>query len=282
MHASDQLLHAIDLAGAPVCVGLDPVLERLPRSLQPGEPPVARIEAFCARIIEAVSGVAPAVKPQSACFERYGHDGVAALERIIAMAHSAGLVVILDAKRGDIGVSAEHYASAAFAPPAPAHWITVNSYLGADGITPFLRDGHGAFALVRTSNPGGDALQNLKLADGRTVAAAVADLVAEIGASHMGDGGYSDLGAVVGATKGADIALLRQRMPHTIFLVPGYGAQGGSLNDILASFNPDRRGALINASRSIIYAFEPDDPSWIDAVRNAAVEMKGELGRGLG
>ncbi len=166
-------------------------------------------------VLDAVRGLAPAVKIQAACFERHGAEGYAALARTLAAAHE-GFQVILDWKRGDIGVSAEHYAQASRAALA-SDWTTVNSYLGTDGIEPFLQPGadehgHGAFALVRTSNPSGDALQSLRLQDGRTVSEAVADMVAAAGVLRLGSRGYSDLGAVVGATKRADAAALRTRM----------------------------------------------------------------------
>jgi len=149
-------------------------------------------------------------------------------------------------------------------------------------LLPFLGAGHGAFALVRTSNPSGDAVQSLRLADGRTVAEAVADLVAACGAERCGTSGFSALGAVVGATKPADAAALRGRMPRQMFLVPGYGAQGGGIDDVLPCFRPDGRGALVTASRSVIYAFDPADRQWVDAVRRAADALRRELAAGLG
>jgi orotidine-5'-phosphate decarboxylase len=214
------------------------------------------------------------VKFQSACFERYGWEGVRSLDRLIAEAADFGFVVILDAKRGDIGLTAEHYARATNR--TGAQWVTINAYLGADGMAPFLEQG-GAFALVRTSNPGGDALQSLVLKDGRTLADAVSDVVADVGRAHVGECGYSRLGAVVGATKREDAARLRERMPQQILLVPGYGAQGGAVDDVLPCFHPDGRGAIITASRSVIYAFERDDENWVAAVRSAAEAFAAEI-----
>jgi orotidine-5'-phosphate decarboxylase len=188
--------------------------------------------------------------------------------------------VILDAKRGDIGLSARHYAAAAFAPchgaPAP-QWITINGYLGADGMRPFLASGHGAFALVRTSNPGGTVLQAQRLADGRTVAECLAGIVAELGREHLGASGYSTLGAVVGATQRAELEGLRRVMPQQIFLVPGYGAQGGTAEDVAACFHDRGRGAIVTASRSVIYAEAPDG-DWPRAVRDAARRLADEVG----
>ena len=183
--------------------------------------------------------------------------------------------MILDFKRGDIGISAEHYAASARA--AGAHWTTISAYLGADGILPFLSEGHGAFALVRTSNPSGDALQALALSDGRTVAEAVADLVTELGKPSIGARGFSNLGAVVGATKRDEIASLRKRMPNTLFLVPGYGAQGGSADDVRACFTSGSRGALITASRSVLYPKPAVGTPWQQAIRDAARSFADEI-----
>lgn len=283
-HAADRLLAAISRVRAPTCVGLDPVLDRLPAPLRHGGDPVEAIERFSRDLLTAVAPVVACVKLQSACYERYGSRGVAALERVSRHAEGLGLEVILDAKRGDIGISAEHYAAAAFDPGAPMHadWITINAYLGRDGIEPFLKPGRGAFALVRTSNPGGDAIQAAPLASGDSVAMHVAAHVASIGESSIGSQGYSALGAVVGATKRQDAASLRRLMPRQIFLVPGFGAQGAGVDDVLACFHPDGRGAVITASRSVIYAFKPDDPGWTRAVADAAAAFAEQIGRAVG
>jgi len=283
-HAADRLLDRIARAGAPICVGLDPVAEKLPASLRPAPGDAAAAEAverFSIGVLDAVRGIAPVVKVQAACFERHGPAGAAAIARVLSHAAASGFEVILDFKRGDIGVSADHYAASARGPFA-ADWTTVSAYLGTDSITPFLAPGHGAFALVRTSNPSGDALQSLRLADGRTVSEAVADLVAAAGASHVGAGGFSALGAVVGATKRADAAALRARMPAQLFLVPGYGAQGGGVDDVLPCFHADGRGAIVTASRSVIYAFDAGERDWTGAVRRAAERFRDEISAGLG
>ncbi len=279
MHVADRLLCAIQRCGAPWCVGLDPVVERLPHSLARHAAPRA-IEEFSKAVLRACAGVAPCVKVQSACYERFGPDGMKALASVLHAAHEGGFQVILDAKRGDIGISAEHYAAAAFS-PGHADWVTVNAYLGADGLAPFVSADHGAFALVRTSNPGGDALQTLRLDDGRTVCDAVADLVDEAGRATIGGSGFSALGAVVGATKPADAARLRGRMPNALFLVPGYGAQGGTIADIKPCFNADGRGAIVTASRSIIYAFDAAEADWVGAIQRAATKTHHELAHGL-
>ena len=284
-HAADRLLSRIESAGAPVCVGLDPVAERMPAELRPAAgdaAAAAAVEAFSRGVLDAVAGVVPAVKVQAACFERHGPDGVAALARVLGHARAAGAFeVILDFKRGDIGISAEHYAASAQG-PLPAGWTTVSAYLGTDGILPFVSGDRGAFALVRTSNPSGDALQSLRLADGRTVAEAVGDLVAAAGAATVGAAGFSNLGAVVGATKRADAAALRARMPAQVFLVPGFGAQGGCVDDVLPCFRGDGRGALVTASRSVIYAFGPGDRDWRACVRRAAEDLRTQVAAGLG
>ncbi len=281
-HPADRLLNAIDARRAPICVGLDPVLERLPNAVAPDAEPIERIRAFCLGVLRAVAEYVPCVKPQSACFERYrdGGRGVTVLNEVIVEAKRLGMEVILDAKRGDIGVTAEHYAAMAFGEgddADTADWITINSYLGADGITPFLKPGRGAFALVRTSNPGGDLLQSQALASGGTVADAVAALVHEIGAGSIGERGYSALGAVVGATRPEDATRLRRTMPRQLFLVPGYGAQGGGAKDVLPCFHEDGTGAVITASRSVIYAFDPKDQDWMKGVAGAARSMIDEI-----
>jgi orotidine-5'-phosphate decarboxylase len=285
-HAADRLVAAVDRAGSPVCVGIDPVLERLPAALRPEGPAVTQaveaLVAFATGVLDAIAGHVGCVKLQAACFERYGHHGVEAMERVIGAARQRGFLVILDAKRGDVSVSAEHYAAAAFEPAPGAagpDWITVNSYLGDDAIEPFLRPGAGVFALVRTSNPGGDAVQARRLADGRTVAEAVAGMVAELGQRSVGRCGLSALGAVVGATRPAEMAGLRALMPRQIFLVPGYGAQGGGAADVKPCFLEGGRGAIVAASRSVIYAFDPAAAEWKGAVADAARRFADEVSR---
>lgn len=246
---------------------------------------VAAIETFCRGVIEAVRDHVAIIKPQSACFERYGWQGVRALETIGHLAQQAGLLVLLDGKRGDIGISSEHYAAGHLIGAddmSGADALTVNPYLGVDGLEPFIqaavKHAKGLFALVRTSNPGGDALQTLMLQDGRCVAHAVAQILAQAGASHLGSSGYSLLGAVVGATKASEAAQLRKMMPQQWFLVPGFGAQGGTAADVKVCFNPDGLGAIITASRSILYAYErPATDHWKMAITTATMKMKQEI-----
>ena len=298
-HFADRLLRSCRTKAAPICVGIDPVYERLPESLRAaigaGDLAHGRVEAisrFCELVLESVAAHVPCVKIQSACFERYRSPGVACYHRLIDRAQKLGLLVIADAKRGDIGVSADHYAAGCLAPSPYGDQpdlrgpdaLTVNAYLGPNDLGPFLetaqRHGKGLFALVRTSNAAGDAIQSLPLADGRTVAQAVAQLIAEAAADsrYVASCGYSLLGAVVGATKAEDAALLRALMPQQIFLVPGFGAQGGGAQDVRACFKPDGTGALITASRSILYAYEKSDTvNWIDCIQEAVVEMKQQV-----
>lgn len=284
-HFSDALAARCDALSSIACVGLDPVLEQLPPQVRATHhDPVAAIRAFCMGIIDAVAPIVPVIKPQSACFERYGSRGVAILEECCHAARNAGLLVLLDVKRGDIGISAEHYAAAAH--HCGVHALTVSGYMGPDTIEPFANAHLGVFVLVRTSNPGSDLVQSQPLADRRTVAHLIADHVRDLGASRRGTQGLSDIGAVVGATKAADAAALRQRMPDQIFLVPGFGAQGGTASDIAQMVRANTRssagssGVLVNASRSVIYpkaSATSDDADWQSRVAAAAKALNADL-----
>ena len=277
-HFSDRLLAAIGAVGTPACVGLDPVLERVPHAVRAAHPdPPASVFAFCLGVIDAVAGIVPAIKPQSACFERLGPAGMLVLHEVCTHATRRGLAVVLDAKRGDIGVSAEHYAASAVA--IGAHAITVNAYLGTETVVPYLDAGLGVFVLVRTSNPDSDAVQLARLEDGRSVAEMMADHVALLGASYTGTGGASDVGAVVGATKAADGPALRKRMPRAMFLVPGYGTQGGTAEDVRGLLDSRGGGVLVSASRSVLYPTSPEDPDWAHAVGVAAQRFADDLRR---
>ena len=303
-HFSDRLNDALRQSGAPVCVGLDPVWERLPASLRGGTAKPSAAEAaeaftkFSLGVLEAVRPFARCVKPQSACYERYLWPGVKAYHDVVVAAQKMGFIVIGDGKRGDIGISAEHYAAGCLADtsfadlhsPTGPDALTINAYLGDDGIQPFIdvakKQGKGLFALVRTSNPGGDAIQGLTLADGRTVGEAVGGVVARLGSAEgcVGKGGYSLLGAVVGATKPRDAVRLREIMKQQIFLVPGFGAQGGSADDVKPCFHADGSGAVITASRSVLFAYDkkPTDVDWRTYVATAAREMRDQVGAIVG
>lgn len=285
---ADRLAEAMEKTGSFACVGIDPVVEKLPAQLLQGRSPIDAINLFCEGVLQAVAGRVPAVKFQSACFERHGPQAMAHLQTLISHAKELGLLVILDAKRGDIGLTAEHYAHAAFH-QAGADCLTVNPYLGPDTLEPYLTVGgpaKGLFVLVRTSNPGSDFVQNLSLADGRTVAQSMGELVAGIGRKSMGNNGLSSIGAVVGATKASDAAMLRRVMPDQFFLIPGYGAQGGKAEDIRPMLRNRASGAgiasagvLVTASRSVIYP-ETDrvsGVSWTEKIRKAAENLNSEL-----
>lgn len=281
---ADRLLAACD-AKAPVCVGLDPVVERLPDALSGGGSPADAFESFCRQVVDAVAPHVAAVKPQWACFERLGPKGVAVCHRLVEYAKQQGLIVVSDAKRGDIGISSDHYAKALLAGDAGADALTVSPYLGSDALEPFVKvaadDGKGLFVLVRTSNPGSDDLQNLPLAGGGTVAQAVGAMVHTLGQGSglVGELGYSSIGAVVGATKPDDLATMRQAMPRAIFLLPGVGAQGGDVASLSPCFDAKGRGGLITASRSVLYAFadDADSQQWATVVADAASQLADQV-----
>jgi len=280
---ADRVVRQVRAKRSHVVVGLDPVLKRIPPCVR--EKAAAEhgrtargaahaLLAFNRLIIDAVADQVGFVKPQAAFYEVYGHWGMEAFWETVKYARSRGLIVIADAKRGDIGSTAEAYAAAYFGHPNPleswedpelwADSLTVNPYLGSDGLVPFVERcrarGTGVFVLVKTSNPSSGELQDQELFSGESVAQQVAKLVDHLGSDLVGDSGYSSVGAVVGATYPEDLARYRQEMPRALFLVPGYGAQGGKGADVVHAFNPDGLGAVVNASRSIIFAYEKRSP----------------------
>ncbi|HEY8346948.1 MAG TPA: orotidine-5'-phosphate decarboxylase [Symbiobacteriaceae bacterium] len=296
---ADRVIHRVRSKRSHVVVGLDPVLQRIPPCLREqaarehgrtARGAAAALLAFNKLIIDAVADQVAAVKPQSAFYEMYGPWGVEAFWETVRYARSRDLLVIADVKRGDIGSTAEAYAAAYLGHPNPLDswedpglWVdcvTVNPYLGSDGLVPFVRRcqarGTGMFVLVKTSNPSAGELQDQVLLSGENVAQQVAKLVDYLGATLVGTSGYSAVGAVVGATYPEDLARYRKEMPRALILVPGYGAQGGTGADVVHAFNPDGLGALVNASRSIIYAYEkigPDPAPWeVGTAAAAAVE----------
>jgi orotidine-5'-phosphate decarboxylase len=283
----DRLADAVRRKGNPLCVGLDPRWESLPGAVRGRFSPdsldgvAGAVETFSLRILELVADLVPVVKPQSAFFEACGPAGMAALQRAIRRAKDLGLIVILDAKRGDIASTAGAYADAAFAGPRidgrrlpvwDADALTVNPYLGRDAVEPFLvgarEADRGVFVLVRTSNPGSGMFQGLE-AGGRKLYRHVAAAVAEWNRPGIATCGLGDVGAVVGATHPAELAELRAALPACWFLVPGYGAQGGTAQDLAAAFRADGLGAVVNSSRGVTFPFHPDDPSWEQAVLSA-------------
>ena len=225
------------------------------------------------------------MKPQTAFFEALGADGFAALERVCAYARSAGLLVIVDGKRGDIGSTARAYAAAYLEPrgeePALADALTVNTYLGADSVEPFLQacrlHGAGLFCLVRTSNAGAGDVQELKLSDGRRVWQHVAELVQEWGADLVGERGLSSVGAVVGATVPRAVAEARKLLPRSVLLLPGVGAQGATPADVARAFTSGPASALVTASRSVIFAYRAGNDDWRTAAGAEAARLRSEI-----
>lgn len=286
-HFSDRLAAAIRSKGNAVCVGLDPRWESLPQEIRDRHPAnnlasmAAAFEEFCLRVLELVAPLVPVVKPQSAFFEMCGPDGMAVLQRILRDARARGLLTILDAKRNDIASTAAAYADAAFGgvqigeslqPVWDADALTINPYLGRDAVETFLnsarRSARGVFVLVRTSNPGAGQFQDLKCA-GRPLYLHVAEAVGQWTRENLGACGYGDVGAVVGATYPAEMGHLRELLPEAFFLVPGFGAQGGSAADSARAFHPDGLGALINSSRGILFPFAPQEKDWEGAIQQA-------------
>jgi orotidine-5'-phosphate decarboxylase len=264
-HFADRLAVAVEGKGAPLCVGLDPDPALMPPGLAVGE--------FCRGIVDAVAEVAVAVKPQSAFFEAQGADGWATLAGVCRYAREAGLLVIVDAKRGDVPSTARAYA-AAFAPLADA--VTVSPYLGEDCLEPFLaHEGLGVLALVKTSNPGSADVQDLPLADGRPLWQHVAGLVDRWGAGFVGTTGLSSLGAVVGATFPDVLETVRSLLPRAVLLLPGVGAQGGWPEDLAPAFTAGPASALVSASRSVIYADAGN--GWQEAAAVEAARLADEL-----
>ncbi len=304
-HYADRLIHAIRAKESSVCVGLDPVVDRLPaeflRQVEndvpengPLEAGARAISSFCRRVCDVTVEHAPVFKVQMAYFEIFGPAGVRAAAEVAAHARSLGALVIGDLKRGDIGSTASAFATAYFGSTELAgtrehafEWdaITVNPYMGLDAIEPFLPHcgtgteadpGRGLYALVRTSNPSSRDLQDLEV-EGRPLYTRVAELVDGWGSDRVGAEGFSSVGAVVGATFPAELETCRTAMPRTPFLVPGVGAQGGRPEDVHAALGEDGTGAVVNSSRGILYAFDGNEGSWEAAVEAAALELKTRL-----
>jgi orotidine-5'-phosphate decarboxylase len=288
---ADRLVDAIKSRNSRVVVGLDPRIENLPPELQRGaksdvERAAQAILEWGGEVIEAVRDHAVAVKPQIAFYERLGPYGLVTYSALCRHARKKGLLVIGDVKRGDVPDTARAYAEAhldSFSCDA----ITVNPYLGTDSMEPFIeeakkRDG-GLFVLVKTSNPGSGDFQD-RLIDGRPLYLHVADRVAQWGSGLMGKTGWSSVGAVVGATHPEQAVQVREALPHAFFLAPGYGAQGATAADLKACFGRDGLGAICNASRSVIFAYEKEPwkskfagAPWSRAVAAAAEAMKKDI-----
>jgi orotidine-5'-phosphate decarboxylase len=299
-HFSDRLMTAIRRRGNPLCVGLDPRFESLPVAIRRRhgndslEAVAAAFEEFCGRVLDLVAPLVAVVKPQAAFFEAAGPPGMAAMQRLLRKASGMGLVTILDGKRNDIASTAAAYADAGFAgtpvegqvlPVWQAHAITINPYLGRDAVEPFLasarRSAGGVFVLVRTSNPDAGLFQDLKV-DGRPLYQHVGAAVAAWARESVGACGLGYVGAVVGATYPDEMAALRQQMPEVFFLVPGFGSQGGSAEDVRPAFRADGSGAIVNSSRGILFPFAADDANWevhVVAATKAAIAQLAPLCR---
>jgi orotidine-5'-phosphate decarboxylase len=301
----DRLARRVSERRSQIVLGLDPDPARLwPRALElagdagragreddPAVRAARAVAAHCRLVLEAAADQCVAVKPQVACFERLGAPGWSALAEVIRAAADAGLMVIADAKRGDIDISARAYAQAFFGhTPTPfgdvaglgADALTVNPLLGRDSLAPFVdaarSAGGGVLALVRTSNPGAADLQDRVLADGPTVSEALARMVDELGRPGIGEAGLSDVGAVTGATVPEKLETLRAAMPHAVLLLPGIGPQGGSGRDLAPAFAPGPAGGLVSASRAIVYAHERGSGAAQDparAARDEAARLRG-------
>lgn len=298
----DKLIEQIIKMQNPTCVGLDTSFDYLPDSMKKGvtsfKSASDKIFKFNKNIIDEIYDIVPAVKIQMAYYEMYGAEGVFAFEKTVDYAKEKGLIVIADCKRNDIGSTAGCY-SAAYLGETPVNeknfrafksdMLTVNGYLGSDGIKPFLDDiklhDKSIFVLVRTSNPSGGEFQNLKLEDGKTIYEHMGDLVASWGRDSIGRFGYSDVGAVVGATHPEEAENLRNRLPRTFFLIPGYGAQGGSANMLKVCFDKKGLGGVVNSSRGIICAYQNvkyANLNYADAARAACLDMRADLQNAIG
>lgn len=259
----DRLIEQIKLKKNPCIVGIDPEWSKMPECYKRADvSPAHGIREWATDVIDAVADIVPAVKPQMAFFEVYGEEGVRVHRQIVQYAHEKGLLVVDDSKRGDIGNTARAYAFAHLAETGPinADFLTMSPFLGTDSMEPFVdvavRDSKGLFVLVKTSNPGSVEISEAINNRGEKIRNWLADYVHTVGERCMGKYGYSSIGAVVGATFPEEARQLRQIMKNNFFLVPGFGAQGGSAKHISAFFNEDGLGALISSSRGILYHHE--------------------------
>ena len=291
----DQLQQKIEEKDSRICVGLDPHLEMMPENvlaaelledIETNQKEIAdSVLKFNQDLIDAVADMTAVVKPQMAFYEKLGVPGMECLWQTMAYAKTKDLIVLLDGKRNDIGSTAGAYAEAYLEnKKIGVDSITINPYLGSDGVLPFLENKEkGAFALLRTSNPSAVDLQDLKLDDGRTVYQAVGDFLQDLGRDYLGECGYSNLAAVVGATYPKELKEIRSQLDSVFFLIPGFGAQGGGAADIKAGFDEDGRGAVVNSSRGINFAYRQEEYSYFGAenyakaARAAAEKMKKEI-----
>ena len=297
----DRLIEKIKQTDNPSVVGLDTNFDYLPDELRAGVADLRgaaqAIAEFNRNVIDNICDIVPAVKVQIAYYEMYGVEGMKTFAETLAYASKKGMYVMTDAKRNDIGATAECYAKAylgktfvngASETAFDSDFLTVNGYLGSDGIVPFLkwmkeRD-KGIFVLVKTSNPSSGELQDMRLSDGKTVYEYMGQLVEEWGKNCRGKYGYSDVGAVVGATHPTQAEILRKQMPHTFFLIPGYGAQGGTARDLKVCFDADGMGGIVNSSRGILCAYRQEKyngKSYSEAARLASIDIKNDLNQAI-
>lgn len=304
-NAMDLLIDKIREKNNPTVMGLDPRYEMLPECIKSkyGKDVKSVCEGileYNKALIDTTFDIIPAVKPQIAFYEMFGIEGIKCFKETCKYAKQKGLIVIADIKRGDIGTTAKGYSNAYLGKTLVSDkeesfydidWVTVNPYLGIDGVKPFIEDcqkyNKGIFVLVKTSNKSSGELQDLILEDGKTVYEKVAELVNEWGKELIGEYGYSQVASVVGATYPIQIKKLREIMPHSYFLIPGYGAQGGKAEDIALGFK-NGLGGIVNASRSLMCAYKSDkwkdkykDEEYAKATREEAIRMKDELNKAI-
>lgn len=298
----DRLIEKIIEMKNPTVVGLDPRLEYVPDYIQRRymeddggtlKAAAKAIFAFNQAIIDEIHDIVPAIKPQAAYYEMYGHYGIKTLEKTIRYAKLNGMFVITDGKRNDIGATMEAYTDAHLGTvkvgeneiePFAADALTVNGYLGTDGIEPLLKvcreKDKGIYVLVKTSNKSSGEIQDRKLDDGTPIYALMGDMCEKWGADTIGKYGYSAVGAVVGATYPEQLTELRKRLPHTMFLVPGYGAQGGGAEGLKGGFDENGLGAIVNSSRAVMCAYKKegcDDRDFAKAARREAIRMRDDI-----
>jgi len=309
-HFADRIAEAVKKKSTPLVVGIDPVYDRLPGAIRghremnddtDAAAATDAIFAFSAKVLKIVSGIVPAVKINIAYFEKYLWEGIESYYSLLSEAEALGLETIGDVKRGDIGHTAECYADAHLENPefvgledmVAADAITINGYAGEEGILPFAdkadQQGKGVFVWVRASNPGAGVLQDFADAAGVKMYEKLAEVVGQIACQsrHIGKSGYSNVGMVIGGTSQEQTSLLRQKYPKCWFLVPGFGTQGASAVDCARFCNRDGLGALISASRSILYAYERPQyreqfgDNWEKCIEQAAIDAKMEIARAL-
>ena len=306
MNAIDKLINKIKETNNPTVIGLDPRYEMLPKCVtskydQTLEGVAKAIIEYNKALIDSTCDIIPAIKPQIAFYEMFGIPGMEAFRETCQYAKEKGMIVIADIKRGDIGSTAAGYSNA-FLGKTPigdkqeaiydVDFITVNPYMGTDCVKPFIEDckkyNKGIFILVKTSNPSSGELQDQKLENGEEVYSQVANLVEKWGEELQGENEYSSVAAVVGATYPEQLEQIRKIAPHTYFLIPGYGAQGGKANDIALGFDAEGLGGIVNASRSLMCAYKSDkwkdqftEENYAQATRAEAIRMKEELNQAI-